>query len=215
MGKKNRSNQGSPNQIRHACDLTDLDGWFRLEAAAVKEDVYRSVVLQVYERLDAFVSWPERALLLWDGCDRSKKYHCYPPDIRDRAKQAKLTLDARTNGPAVAAFRLAGGMRPARFGSKNAWSVHHHYSGKFPYPGKEGTLHAARDGRHCTQSAGLVAVHPIADQMCDEYPFFAWLLRAQAFQRFGYDPDGVFSDQPHDPYGFGGAAGCLVVAGYW
>lgn len=38
--------------------------------------------------------------------------------------------------------------------------------------------------------------------MCDEYPFFAWLLRAEAFRRFGYDPDGVFSDAAVDEFGF-------------
>jgi hypothetical protein len=123
------------------------------------------------------------------------------------AKQ--ISLDPRINGPAVAAYLLADGVRPHRLGSKNSWSVHHIYSGKFPYPGKERTMHAAHDGRHCTQSAGLVAVHPIADQACDEYPAFAWLLRAMAFQKFSYDPDEVFSSNPHDPFGFDGKP-CFV-----
>ncbi len=43
-----------------------------------------------------------------------------------------------------------------------------------------------------TQSAGLVAIHPIADAMADEFACFAWLLRAKAFEKFHYDPDGVF-----------------------
>lgn len=64
--------------------------------------------------------------------------------------------------------------------------------GKFPYVDRDSTLHAVKDGAHFTQSAGLVATHPIVDQMCDEYPFFSWYLRAIAFKKFGYDPDGVF-----------------------
>jgi hypothetical protein len=47
----------------------------------------------------------------------------------------------------------------------------------------------------------VITAHPIADAMCDEFPFFAWLLRARAFQRFGYDPDGVFSTT-QDALGF-------------
>jgi hypothetical protein len=31
---------------------------------------------------------------------------------------------------------------------------------------------------------------------------FAWLLRAEAFRKFGYDPDGVFSDAVVDEFGF-------------
>jgi hypothetical protein len=81
---------------------------------------------------------------------------------------------------------------------------------KFPFPGQTDTLHAASNGLHCTQSAGLVAIHPIADQMCDEFPAFSWLLRGEAFLRFGYDPDIVFSKRKHDECGFIGK-GCRVI----
>jgi hypothetical protein len=207
---KNRSNLQSPQNIRHACDLNNLNGWFRQEAEAVGEPAVRAVVLGVYEHLDAFVRWPRNALLLWEGRDRSTKYHSYPASILLAAQRLPITLDGRVNGPAIAAYRIAGGERPPRFGSNNSWSVHHLYSGKFPCAGRQETLHAAYNGRHCTQSAGLVAIHPIADQMCDEYPFFAWLLRALAFRKFGYDPDAVFSSGPRDEYGFAGA-GCLIM----
>ena len=30
----------------------------------------------------------------------------------------------------------------------------------------------------------------MADALCDEFPLMAWYLRAQAYIRFGYDPDG-------------------------
>ncbi|MGH2361673.1 MAG: hypothetical protein ACRDGM_14170 [bacterium] len=114
------------------------------------------------------------------------------------AKARRVVLDTRPNGPAIASFVLAGGTRPERFGSSNAWSVHHLYSGKFPYIGRETTTHAAKECNHFTQSAGLVAAHPVADALVDEFPFFAWFLRAQAHLLFGYDPDGVFSSARND-----------------
>lgn len=213
MKTKNRSNKHSPHNILFPCDFRDLDNWFNQEAKTIvqtEKTEILSVVLCVHKHLDVFVSWPQEAILLWEGRDRSIKYHAYPNSISREARRLSITLDGRVNGPAVAAYLIAGGKRFPRFGSNNFWSVHHIYSGKFFYPGKEETLHAAYDGRHCTQSAGLVAIHPIADQMCDEYPFFAWLLRAGAFEKFGYDPDKVFSKGPHDENGFVGRK-CKII----
>jgi phenylalanine-4-hydroxylase len=51
-----------------------------------------------------------------------------------------------------------------------------------------------KNGDHFTQSGGLVAIHPIAEALKDEYFYFAWLLRHEAFLGFAYDPDRVFSD---------------------
>jgi hypothetical protein len=213
---KNRSNLISPRTIETPCDLNDLAGWFAGEVERIEEDSYRLVLSLLVERLDDFVKWPQRALLLWKGTTREKKYHSYPMLLKLMAldqsvKQGnEIRLDGRTNGPAVAAFCIAGGTRPKRFGSNNAWSIHHLYSGKFPYLGRSETTHAARDGLHCTQSAGLVAVHPLADQACDEYPAFTWLLRAKSFSLFGYDPDHVFSTERHDEFGFVGKC-CAVI----
>ena len=58
-----------------------------------------------------------------------------------------------------------------------------------------------KDGNHFTQSAGLVAVHPIAEALADEYSYFAWLLRCESFKRFDYDPDLVFCKKI-DEFGF-------------
>ena len=74
------------------------------------------------------------------------------------------------------------------------WSIHHVYDGKFPAPGRR-TTHAVKEGRYFTEAAGLVAIHPIADVLADEVPYFAWLLRREAFERFGFDPDDVFTSQ--------------------
>jgi hypothetical protein len=70
-----------------------------------------------------------------------------------------------------------------------------------PPPGTPETLTAtrkrirgsAKHGDHFTNSAGLIAAHPMLDAMCDEYPSIAWYLRARVFERFGYDPGQVFS----------------------
>lgn len=65
-------------------------------------------------------------------------------------------------------------------------------------------------------SAGLVAIHPMADVLADEFGVFAWRLRAEAFRRFGYDPEGAFSDV-QDEFGVAGRGPVKVwarVAGY-
>lgn len=175
----------------------------------------REVLHQVAGKMDDFIHWPTKAMLLWEGCNRVRpegkkhKYHSYPNAIRQLGKSRGINLDSRPNGPAIAAFQLAGGTRPPRFGSSNAWSIHHLYSGKFPYPDKTKTTHAIKECRHFTQSAGLIACHPIADSLCDEFPFFAWLLRAISFGRFGYDPDGVFC-AAQDSFGFAERRTCEV-----
>lgn len=73
------------------------------------------------------------------------------------------------------------------------WSIHHIYNGKFPFLADRRTLHAVKDGNHFTQSAGLVAVHLIAEALAEEYFYFTWLLRHESFKKFSYDPDLVFS----------------------
>lgn len=203
-----RFNLESPNQLSQKCVLNDLTTWALAEANSVIEPAPRECIATVCKSLDAFVRWPAKAILLWDGCDRvapegeKQRIHSFPETIKRAARVVRAPLDTRSNGPAIVAFLVSGGVRPKRFGSRNSWSVHHLYSGKFPYIGKSSTLHAAKNCKHFTQSAGVVAVHPIADGMCDEYPFFAWLLRAEAFRRFGYDPDGVFADVAVDQFGF-------------
>jgi hypothetical protein len=209
-------NLDSPNRLDEPCDLTNLSSWYEREVALVASLSTRSVLTIIATNLDEFVLWPRRALLLWDDRDRvptlgkKLKYHKYPSLISEQASVLRVKLDTRPNGPAIAAFEIAGGERPNRFGSRNAWSIHHLYSGKFPYAAREKTLHATKQGRHFTQSAGLVATHPIADAIGDEFPFFAWLLRAVAFQRFGYDPDGVFSEA-QDDYGFANGHSCEIL----
>lgn len=203
-----RFNLESPNQLSRACVLDNLTEWALAEAESVADAAQRECIRIVCKSLDSFVQWPANAVLLWKGCDRiappgeRQRIHSFPIPLKQAARLVKAPLDSRSNGPAIVAFLVSGGLRPRRFGSQNAWSVHHIYSGKFPYFGKSSSLHAAKSGHHFTQSAGIVAVHPIADGMSDEYPFFAWLLRAEAFNRFGYDPDRVFAGSLVDEFGF-------------
>lgn len=209
-------NLESPNSIAGPIDFENPSRWIARETLTIQSPAIRDVFHLVAANVGEFVRWPSRAVLLWQGCDRvplegeERKYHNYPEAIRKLAKERRVKLDARPNGPAIAAFLLAGGIRPERFGSLNAWSIHHLYSGKFPYAGRKETKHAIKDCNHFTQSAGLVATHPIADGLSDEFPCFAWLLRAMAYKRFGYDPDGVFS--PHqDTLGFTEGHGCDIL----
>lgn len=211
-------NLASPNGLLEKVDLARTAAWLARETTQVKSRSIRRVILHVAGHLDDFVRWPARAVLLWRGCDRitpngqRAKYHTYPESIRKFAKAMSIHLDRRANGPAIAAFQLAGGIRPERFGSSNAWSIHHIYSGKFHYFGRKSSIHACKDGEHFTQSAGVIATHPVADSLCDEFPFFAWLVRAESFRKFGYDPDAVFSpDQV--PMGFAKGYSCEVIFG--
>jgi len=201
-------NLESPNTIKTKCDLEFLDEWLLSEIESLKDSIEKSIVIQVCKNLERFIMFPKRPLLLWKDCNRipekgkKQKIHCYPMEFDEIFKQINTSKDTRPNGPAVAAFLYAGGVRPQRFGSNNQWSIHHVYSGKFPYLNKLLTLHAQKDGFHFTQSAGLVAIHPIADQMVDEYPFFTWYLRAKIYQMFKYDPDGAFNMNSNSVFGF-------------
>jgi hypothetical protein len=209
-------NLSSPTGILEPCDIKELGSWFARELKQVTNRAEKSILRTVAANLDTFVRWANDAVLLWYGCDRvpergqRQKYFEYPDKIKRLAKANNVRLDGRPNGPAIASYLLAGGGRPERFGSLNAWSIHHLYSGKFPYIDREESMHATKHGLHFTQSAGLVAVHPVADAMVDEFPFFAWLLRAHSYIRFKYDPDRVFSTRV-TKFGFSDARRCRVV----
>ena len=55
--------------------------------------------------------------------------------------------------------------------------------------------HVVKNGKHFTQSAGLLMTCPVAEALKDECFLSAWLLRYEAFLRFGYDPDAVFTEK--------------------
>jgi len=160
----------------------------------------RKIISEVWQHRTQFIKWPTKARLLWPGCVRIP-YHKIPKEIKEEARSKGVQIDARSNGPAIMSFLLAGGKRPKRRSSNQGWHIDHIYDGKFPWTNDRRTLHAVKNGNHFTQSAGLVAIHPIAEALKDEYFYFAWLLRHEAFLRFNYDPDMVFCKKI-DEYGF-------------
>jgi hypothetical protein len=175
----------SPNGIAEPVDLEDLLGWFAKELMQLPE-AERRVLETVANDLDAFIRWPTEALPFWPGCHRNRTHHpSYPAPLGQMAKAQGIDRDRRSNGPAIVSFLIAGGERPTRRNSTHGWDVHHLYSEKFPYYGRPYTTHARMSGEHFTQSAGLIAAHPIAHTVADEFPCFAWLLRAKAFHLFG------------------------------
>ena len=205
-------NLKSPNAIATLPLSDKLEDWIQSEFDACKLSKHETVLLkELVGRVHSFVKFADRPLLLWDGCTRRPGCRTYPAAIKARAKAQGVSLDPRSNGPAIAAFLLSGGERPRRYGSSNWWTIHHIYSGKFPASTDVEAIRAVSSKKHMTQAAGLVAIHPIADQACDEYPFFAWYLRAMAFQKFCYDPEKVFCEKI-DSLGFAdGSEPCEVV----
>ena len=135
-------------------------------------NIFAKLAMFVWLNPDQFIRWPKRAYCFWPG-------------------QVRANTD-----PAIFAFKLAGGDRPQRADWKWEWTIHHIYDGKFEaQPGWQ-TTHAVRHPAYFTEAAGLVALHPIADSLASEVALFAWLLRHEAFKRFGFDPDGVFNRLP-------------------
>lgn len=148
-----------------------------------------------WKHRERLIRWPIKALLFSPGASResSRGYHSYSDEQKGQLREARITPDSRSNGPAIMAFRLAGGERPLRSNGREGWPVHHIYDGQFPGPGKATSVRAVRDGQLFSQAAGLVSIHPVADALADECAYFAWLLRKESFVRFDFDPDGVFS----------------------
>ena len=154
--------------------------------------VTKRMVESVWENKSQFVKWPKKAILLWNGCVRLK-YHKYPIDLKKEIKVKGINIDSRSNGPAIISYLFAGGIRPIRESNPTQqWHIHHIYDGRFPWPKGKRMLHAVKDGKHFTQSAGLVAIHPIADAIAEEYPLFSWLLKRESFAKFNYDPELIF-----------------------
>lgn len=128
---KNKSNLESLNRINSACDLSQLGSWIDNELKNLQNKNEREIISIVINNLDDFVKFPQQAVLMWEGCYR-EKYHKYPERLKILLKKEGMkSLDGRANGPAVEAYRYSKGERPRRYGSKNKWSIHHLYSGKF------------------------------------------------------------------------------------
>ncbi|MSU57679.1 MAG: hypothetical protein EXS35_05775 [Pedosphaera sp.] len=139
-----------------------------------------------------FIRWPQKAHLLITSCVReSGSFHTFTPELKSLLKSKGVKINTLCNGPAIMVFLFAGGERPNR-NNGNGWPIHHIYDGQFPMPPKTSSAKAVSHGDYFTEAAGLVAIHPLADGLASEVPYFAWLLRHEAFEKFGFDPDNVF-----------------------
>jgi hypothetical protein len=141
-------------------------------------------------------NWPKQGKLLWPGCTRGdeNQLHRYPLELKQRLARLGLQPDERNNGPAIMSFLAAGGCRP--ISGREGWPIHHIYDGKGEGTrGPKDVLHAASNGQHFTHSAGLVAARPEAHKLAHRSDLLRWLLRREAFLRFGYDPMSAFSQQ--------------------
>lgn len=147
----------------------------------------------IWDKPDVYVQWPRKALLFAPGSVYGHR-HQYTDEQRRFAKASGTRITYGPFAPAVVAFRAAGGFRPYKLDGTTKWPICHIYHGFFLAPGRDQTLNATSDGLHFSQAAGLVALHFFAGMLLGSSPYFAWLLRYEAYKRFAYDPDHVFGD---------------------
>ncbi len=153
--------------------------------------------LSIWRRKDFFFRWPTKSEALWPGIIRAfdgRRSDCYtyPNQLIERLAANRLQPDGRNNGPAILAYLMAGGKRPkdGSFG----WPIHHIYDGSVMIPNTEQPiLHAVKHPDYFTHSGGLVAAHPAAHLVAHNSELLGWLLRREAYIRFGFDPDGAFN----------------------
>jgi len=138
-----------------------------------------TAILSILTDPEQFFQWPQFGTLFWPGCIRTQNdgEHIFPPELVLQLERLGLKPDTRTNGPAINSFQAAGGKRPT-WGNQG-WPIHHVFDG-------------TDDGNLFTHSAGLVAAHPVAHHLAHQSDLLKWLLRREAFLRFGFDPNGNF-----------------------
>ena len=101
-----------------------------------------------------------------------------------------------------AAFSYTRGHVPQVSVADDGWRVMHLYAGA-PAFDNGVAFDAMADPKHYTQSACLVAVHPVVQHLMAQYPCIVYALRARSFTQFQYDPANYFAPQAqHDDCGF-------------
>ena len=177
-----------PGVVHHFYFLSDEPWPLRLlQLTATAFNTEWAAILAICAEPERFFEWPQVGELLWSGCTlvNGNQPHRYPVDVADRLfRIGILQPDTRSNGPAIMAFRAAGGKRPTC--GNQGWHIHHIYDGT------DGAPHAIHDPNLFTHSAGLVAAHPVAHHLAHQSTLLKWLLRREAFLRFGFDPMNVF-----------------------
>jgi hypothetical protein len=164
-----------------------------------KRDQSVAATKAIWLNQHAYFKWPKKGLVLNSEWTRKRDpirddLYSYSPEMIESCNTAGVSVDGRSNGPAIVAYLLAGGSRPMREDPPTwGWSIHHIYDGKFPAPHQRGrVLNAVEVAEEFTNSRGLVAAHPVADFVATNSRLLAWLLRWEAFRRFKYDPNKTF-----------------------
>ena len=166
--------------------------WMQKLTTSVPQPEWEAI-LSICLEPKRFFEWPKNVCLLWEGCIRTETdgQYRYPAEVKNRLAKLGIDADTRTNGPAIAAFLAAGGKRPLC--GSHGWHIHHIYDRTGAVDGIPVTVpHAVREGIYFTQAAGLVAAHPVAHFLAHQSNLLKWLLRREAFVRFGFDPMRVF-----------------------
>ena len=154
-------------------------------------DMEWAAVRSVWIDPEQFFEWPQVSAQLSTEFTRTDDGYDYSDELLARLALLGLSPGQRSNDPAIAAFLAAGGRRPKC--GHEGWPVHHIYDGLAQFVPNTATAHAVKDGRYFTHSAGLVAAHPVAHHLAHQSPLLKWLLRREAYIRFGFDPDGAFN----------------------
>lgn len=183
----------------------------------IQNMLYR-LCLELYEG-NRLVSFAYRSMLLWPRCTPAENLDDLPAEPKELAltcigpiglsdyeeKQLMGALKERGISatekfpvhPDRFAFAFARGQHP------NDWTFHHLYDGILPFHGQRKTLDARKHGRHFTETAGMVTVHPLVQELYDHRACIRRTLRARSFTQFKYDPDEDFAKGgPHNEFGF-------------
>ena len=185
--------------LPHPLIAEALTEWARVECDRLPDAAVRPIAGAVVSSIGEFVKWADRAELLIEGCDRTQNYHKFPPQIIHRARAQRVPLDARSNGPAIVAFLLAGGRRPTRFGHTYGWPIHHQYhETQFRERPRDGSTHSRLPRRSAKREfagdAPVPVVAGLAGPAFQRSPTEAASHRFRRCSSAGPHRDHVFND---------------------
>lgn len=183
----------------------------------IQNMLYR-LCLELYEG-NRLVSFAYRSMLLWPRCTPGENLDDLPAEPKELALTCigPIGLSAYEEKELIAALKERGisctekyPVHPDRFAfafargqHPNDWTFHHLYDGIVPFHGRKKTLDAQKHGRHFTETAGMVTVHPLVQELYDHCACIRRTLRARSFTQFKYDPDEYFEKgRPHNERGF-------------
>jgi len=180
------------------CHASDADGFREAKAGILAAEQDSHLKRLLLNRFNDRCRFPNRAILLWDKCIRESRKYTWPDGFKDRFRRNghRGLVNAMRNGPPRTAFTVAGGEY------RSGWELDHIYDRPIL------RRYALPEGRHFTQSAGLVCM--TRDFHLNRDTHDLWLLRGISYLLFGYDPLGAFNSSARDEYGFVQSRECEV-----